>query len=126
MRYFWLALAILILVLAACTVSLFYLDYVVRETTEFLDQAALAAEAGDYQTAYDQVRSCLLAWESHKGGCGTLLRHDEADDVYYSLCQLEAFAKSGSNDEFMGQLAEARARVEHMRNMELPTYYNFL
>ena len=126
MKYFWLALAILVLVLAACTVSLFYLDQVVRETTELLDQAALAAEAGDYEAARDQVQQCLRVWESHKGGCGTLLRHEEADEVYYALCQLEAYAKAKSREDFLGQLAQARARLEHLRDMEQPAYYNFL
>ena len=126
MKYFWIALTILALVLAACAGSLMYLDGVVRETTDLLDQAALCAEQNDFSAAHDQVRACLLAWESHRGGCGTLLRHEEADQVYFSLCQLEAYASLGSKDEFMGQLAETRARLVHVLDMERPAYYNFL
>ena len=126
MRYFWIALAILSLVLAACVGSLLYLDGVVRETTDLLNQAALSAEQEDFSAAYEQVQACLRVWESHKGGCGTLLRHEEADQVYFSLCQLEAYARLGSKDEFMGQMAETRARLEHVSEMERPAYYNFL
>ena len=125
MKYFWIGMTTLAVILCGCLVSAHYLRDTVDQASALLDQAEQAADRGDYEAAGDQVTACLDLWERAKGGCGTLLRHDDTDEVYYSLCQLRAYARLGSDDFFV-QLAEARGRLKNLWETELLHYYNFL
>lgn len=126
MKYLYVALGILAVILGFCLTTTLLLDRYVDETSACLKSAQTHAEQGDFDSAAEQVQKAMGIWDKHQGLFGVILRHDEADEVSFSLHSLLAYAEISDADDFRAECAELIARIDHVSGLENPHYYNIL
>ncbi len=126
MKRFWAAIGVLLLLLAACTVSALLVSRFAEKTIAHLERATDFAEENNYTAALDHCKKAEELWKSRSGLHGALLRHSEADQVESGLAKLVSYAKTQDNDEFLALCAEVIHDIEHVRDMELPLLRNVL
>lgn len=117
---------LLILVLAGCLFSLKTLERCVAQTTQQLKAAQALAQAGNLNAAAQAADGARRSWERWEAFLGSVLRHDEADDLRFAFARLSGFAAENDRNEFRAECAELIARVEHILTMEQPKLHNFL
>ena len=117
---------LLVLILAGCLFMLKTLDCCISETTQQLKAAQAFAGAGNLAAAMQAADGARRSWDRWEMFLGSVLRHDEADDLHFAFARLSGFAAGNNSDEFRAECAELIARVEHIRKMEQPKLHNFL
>lgn len=117
---------LLAVILAGCLFTLKTLDRCVGETAQQLKVAQALAGVGNLTAAAQAADGARRSWERWQTFLGSVLRHDEADDLRFSFARLSGFAAENNRDEFRAECAELIARVEHIRDMEQPKLHNFL
>ena len=55
-----------------------------------------------------------------------MLSHEELDEIESVFSALESYGKTETGDEFRSSCAELALRLRHIRQMDVPFYYNFL
>ena len=65
-------------------------------------------------------------WDKHELYFGTMLRHDELDEVVGSFATLQAYLACEDGDEFLSTCAQLIRRLEHICDMEQPLPANIL
>ena len=81
---------------------------------------------GAYETAGQTVLAASDQWDRHEFYFGTMLRHDELDEVVGSFAALQTYAACQDGDEFLSMCAQLIKRLEHIRAMEQPLPANIL
>ncbi len=117
---------LLAVLLAGCLLSLHYLSRCVSRTTAELAAARAFAEQEEFDRAVSAARDAEASWTRARTFLGSVLRHDESDDLSYSFARLPDYATPDSADEFLACCAELTARLRHILDMERPLVYNFL
>jgi len=125
-KYLYIGVVILAVILAFCFVSSALLGRYTGEAAARLGAALTLAGQDDFSGAARQVEAAMRDWERHKGLWGVVLQHDESDEVLTSFHALLAYARCGDDAEFAAGCAELICRVEHVAEMEKPLYYNVL
>ena len=126
MKYILTSLLIFTLLLVFCLCSAGYVTASVKQTEGLLHQAMLQHQLGDHVQAAQTVQAAAANWDSHQLYFGTVLRHDEVDDVMAEFSKLEAYAYSKDQDDFRSNCAGLLATLQHIRDMEWPYLYNIL
>lgn len=118
-------LLILVLLTAACFGSACYVTGAVQDTEALLERA-MSVNIHTDTAALSLVRSATKQWNECAPVFGTLLRHDEVDDVIAEFARLEYYAKTKDHEEFLSTCAALLAKLGHIRDMEWPTLQNIL
>lgn len=124
MRHIVIGVGIFAAVLLFCLWSGYYVTQTVKSAEESLMQAYELAEQEDAKAALQAVEAASNCWDDHSGYFGTVLRHDEIDGVVGEFARLRITIRSGDNDEFLPTCAALLATLRHIREMELPYFYN--
>ena len=120
MKFFYIGGGILAVLLAASLLLGLAVADRATETAALLAQAAEAMDADDFAAAQTQGTAAAQLWEQHTHFLSTLIAHDELDEIAEGFSRLTAYATEGEQDEFRSQCQE------HIAQMDLPFYYNFL
>lgn len=126
MKHVCLGLSILALILALCLFTAHYTSDTVQRTSALLEEAVEARRAGDEAEALRLVRAASAHWKDHEAYFGTVLRHDEIDDVIGEFARLESYARSQDQDDFYSNCAALLSELEHIEQMEWPFFHNIL
>ncbi len=116
---------ILALLAISCIGSAVYVTNSVTKTASILDKALSAADQ-DVSGVLPTVLAAAAQWDSCATVFGTVLQHDEVDNVVEEFARLEYFAKTDDQEEFLSTCAALLAKLNHIREMELPTLKNIL
>lgn len=126
MKYIVVSLFLLGLMLCLCLYSSSQVAQAVQETTQLLEKAVTAEKNGDKETSLHLVRAACDTWRSHETFFGTVLRHDEIDDVTGEFARLVSYASTQDQDDFLSNCAALLAQLEHITEMEKPSFSNIM
>lgn len=126
MKYYLISIVLLLVLMAACVASAFYVTSSVRETETLLQKAQLAQTIGDHASVRAYVSQASDNWKQHQNYFSIVLQHHEVDDVVTEFAHLIAYAKTDDQDDFNSNCAGLLAKLEHLRKMEWPYIYNIL
>lgn len=126
MKYLLTGLGLLAVCVALCLSTMLLLDNYTEAASAQLKTAMEQADGGDYAAAVRTVQAAQEGWKTHRGFFGIMLRHDEADEVNAAFRALVQYAKEESDEEFLPNCSELMERVNHLAEMERPSYFNIL
>ncbi|MGE4354265.1 MAG: DUF4363 family protein [Oscillospiraceae bacterium] len=114
------AVIILLLLCAAVTWNVFYVNDVTEELCQYVETSRDAYARGDYATAESEVHRAIDTWGDSGGYTYVSLRHTEIDtitDAFYDLLS-EIYDRS---DESTGGYEHVIASLKRMADMENPS-----
>lgn len=126
MTRLWAAIGLLLVLLGLCLGSAFLMKKYTTSTGALLEKAVASAQQEDFAVATAFCNQAKEEWDSHATVFGSLLSHDEADQVGIGLVRLLAFGKTEDMDEFLATGMELIQHVHHIRDMEFPYLRNVL
>ena len=97
----------------------------VRAETQTVNDA-IAASRNDFQSAADSLQAAKETWAAHERFFGVVLAHEELDEVNIAFAELLQYAALEDKDDFLAGTARLVATIEHIREMEVPSYHNLL
>ena len=118
MKYLYIALSILLVLLILCSFTSLYVHKIGTITA---DRVA-ALQIGDLE----QVCEIEVYWLRHAGTIDSLLRHEEHNQVTSELASLRAFMVCGEESDFLSTRESLVAMLRHIASTDLPLYYNLL
>ena len=72
------------------------------------------------------IKKAGASWEQQQLFFGTVLRHDEIDDVTEEFTRLESYATTEDQDDFLSNCKALIARLKHVQEMEKLTLLNIM
>ena len=126
MRNFWSALALLIALAIGCWLAAARVGTLTEQTAAELEAARVAAQEENMAAAQNCVEAAAKLWQGHEGFWGTVLRHTETDALSYRFEALRQWAALQDREEVLCGIAELKAMLRHLADMEQAFYYNFL
>ena len=126
MKHTIFALALLAATLAVCSTSSVRVRQDCQSVNDAIAEARNQAARGDFDGAAAQLDEAKDVWHSHERFLGVVLSHSELDDVRMLFAELAQYAALGDQDDFLAGSARLAATIEHIREMELPSYHNLL
>ena len=118
MKHLLIALLTLALTLAFCVFACAQVRSEALTTLNTLRQ--------DYAAAADAVLSAGESWKAQERFFDIVLQHSEVDDVTTGFSSLYQYALLEDGDDFAASCAEMISKIQHIRQMQLPTFANIL
>lgn len=122
MKYFWIGIVILVLLLWLCIGVNATLAAYTAQVREQLAPAIEAAQQQEYTLAAQRAKKAADAWQTHLHFYASVLCHDETDEITAGFAELEVVEDA----EFLQTAAMLLARLEHISEMDLPLLHNVL
>ncbi len=126
MKYFYIGLGVLAVLLALSIGSSALLCRSTQEPERLLRDADAALLADDFPAAAALAGRAARAFDRRRALLSSLLSHEELDEIAIGFSDLEVYAAEGSREEFRARCKELQFRLRHIAEMDLPFYYNFL
>ena len=102
----------------------------VRAETQTVNDAIVvsrsAASRDDFEAAAAALQTAKDTWTKHERFFGVVLAHEELDEVNIAFAELLQYAALEDKDDFLAGSARLVATIEHIREMEVPSYHNLL
>ena len=122
MKYLFLGLLVLALLLAFCLWSDKLLSKRLQAVISPLEQALKAAEAGDLALAEHLCKTASKRWDQSYPGLAAFLDHKSIDDLSLAFSILEAPPK----EDFLPQMRSLLTMLRGLKEADLPTLQNLL
>ena len=113
----------LLATLAVCILLMKWVDQTASETQQIIQ---LAYEVSDQDRIVQLLSEADRYWTSKECILGTVLRHDEIDNIGDTVAMLKAYALRDDWDEFYGCCAELLASLSHIKEKERLLIHNLL
>lgn len=128
MKRLYVALGLLVLLAALCTVHTAYLARFTGELTGLLTRAQEQVDGEDWDGAARLTRQAKEGWQEREGYLHTTLRHTDIDAILISFDEVLAFLEAGERQSAEYAAANARlvAQLKLLLESELPTLTNVL
>ena len=120
------SISLLLLLLLLCLLSTQQIAGTIDQTSVHLNAAISAQQAGLEDAAQDQIRAAEHIWRSKEAFFGTVLQHDEIDEVIIEFARLRSYAETEDQDDFLSNCNALLARLQHIQEMEYPLLQNIL
>ena len=122
----WLALGILVALIAVGVLISHSVSSHSESTAGFIDKAEALVKAGSFQDALSVCREARTHWKEKELLLAAFLRHDALEEVEGGLVQLISYAECSDRDDFLAMCAQIREHLEHIRELEKPLIKNIL
>ena len=126
MKHTLIACGILILVLAFCIFSMTFIRSSAAKTLDALTVSYECARKQDCSSAAAALSRAEQTWKKREDFFSAVLAHDEVDQVATDLAQLREYIRIRDMDDYLATAASLMETIRHMRQVELPFYYNIL
>lgn len=126
MKYFWIGIAILALLLTLGVTSNVAANLILKESEALLLQADEAAERDDLQNALEKSRQAEQEWNKGKKMLHITMTHTLLDEVDASFSNLHTYGEEDEQTEYRACCRELLLKIQHIRDMDIPHYYHFL
>ena len=126
MKYITVSLALLTLMVGLCIVSSTCVIKAVDNTISLLEDAVTAEDTGKQDKTISLITKASETWRKQETFFGTVLRHDEIDDVTEEFARLKSYATTEDQDDFLSNCRALIAKLEHIKSMERPTFENIM
>ena len=115
-----LAGVILLLLLAFCGFSLFWIDSLEADLNSRLIEIERAIDAEEYDRAADLTDSFCQNWDHWEAQFAAFVRHNTLEQVTASIAQLPALLHYEDYSEFMAEIQYIQVLLHHIRDSEIP------
>lgn len=126
MKYFYIGLGILAVLLALSIGGSVLLCQSTRESEAYLQEAAEALTEDDFSAAVLLAGKAERSFARRRELLGALLSHEELDEISVDFSDLLVYGAEDSREEFRARCEALRFRLRHVAEMDVPFYYNFL
>lgn len=126
MKHTIISLTLILLLLVFSIFSAFYVTNTVEESIRLLELAQQMETVGNNHGAVQAIQAAKTRWQSHQVYYGTVLRHDEVDDVLRDFSSLSAYAQDQERAEFRSGCASLLTQLRHIQQMEWPYFHNVM
>lgn len=126
MKFIFISTACFLMMLLLCVYSASCVIKTVDETAQILEKAIETELAGNDTQTQEIIKEASESWESHQLFFGTVLRHDEIDNVTEEFARLESYASTEDQDDFLSNCKALIARLKHVQEMEKLTLQNIM
>ena len=126
MKYITVSLLLLGVMICLTLYSSSQVIQAVQDTAGLLEAAMTAEITGEEEKALDLVRAARDEWKKHEVFFGTVLRHDEIDDVTQEFARLESYASTEDQDDFRSNCAALLSQLSHLVEMDKATFQNIM
>ena len=126
MKYLVASIVSISLMVSLCVLSSWLVIKAVDETTSLLEEAVAAEKSERKDDSLRIIREASQSWNRHQVFFGTVLRHDEIDEVIEEFARLESYATTQDQDDFLSNCCALVTRLEHIKSMEKPTFENIM
>lgn len=126
MKYIYTSIFCFLAVLILCTYSSIRIIDYVGETEQLLEEAVDAEKQGDKEESLHIIQKAGKSWKNRELFFGTVLRHDEIDGVMEEFARLESYASTEDQDDFLSNCKALIARLQHIQEMEKPSFQNIM
>ena len=106
-----------------CCISACRVTKIIDDTSALL-QAAMRLP--NKEGAAHLIRAASNKWNENAVFFGTMLRHDEIDNVIVEFARLESYAKTRDEDDFLSNCSALLAQLAHIKEMEWPLFQNIM
>lgn len=124
MKHVLIACGILLLVLAFCIFSMSFVRASAARTLEALNISYQHARNRNFSAAAAALSAAEQSWKQHEDFFSSVLSHDEVDQVAGDLAELRQYVLVGDYDDYLAVVSRLMETLRHMRQVELPLYYN--
>lgn len=122
MKYLWIGIAILAVLLVVCI----SVNEMLTEATEAVQsELQIAAQYGaekDFTLAAAHAKKAADEWDTHLRFFASVLCHDETDEITAGLAELQVVEDA----EFLQTVSTLLARLSHIAEMDRPLLHNIL
>ena len=126
MKYIWASILSIAVMVGLCIGSSCRVIRSIEVTMDLLEEAIDKKEHGHDHAVLDTIDKAEKSWTEQEVFFGTVLRHDEIDDVIEEFARLRSYAASEDQDDFLSNCKALIARLEHICSMEKPSFENIM
>ena len=126
MKRLWAAGAILVILIALCTVGITTTSRLTEEVSGALNEISAAISGGDIGRADSLSQTLVEDWHRCHKTMSTYIPHAKLEAIDQTLATLPPLLQTGNEDQAQAECARAIAQVRHIMDSELPTVDNVL
>ena len=126
MKYFWIPVGLLALLLGASLGNARLVAAEAEPWREAVEASIAAAEDGDWETALRAVRGARESWDARKPYLHVVTAHDELDRVDILFATAEGFAMEEDMAEFRAEASELTVQLGIIVELQKLTLRNAL
>lgn len=126
MKRLWIAVGLLLAVLAGTLTHSFYVNTFTQDLIAILEQAERRAEESNWTAAEELTELAHRKWDERSTYLHILLRHNETDQVYTSFHETSELIQSRETGEYSAANARLIAHLELLAEAEQPNLKNVL
>lgn len=126
MRRLWAAGIIVVVMLAYCVISIFAVTHQEQDMINLLERAYEAANAGDFEKAYELARQSEERWVEVEGAIFMFISHLELAEIGASISRMPPLIKNENSAEFMAVSRYVIVRITHLAQSERVSIQNVL
>lgn len=126
MKYFWIPVALLALLLGASLANARLVETEVEPWREAVGSSIASAEDGDWEAARAAVRGARESWDARKPYLHVVTAHDELDQVDVLFASAESFAREEDMAEFRAEASELITQLGIIVELQKLTLRNAL
>lgn len=97
-----------------------------EQASEYLKQAQQQSLNGNKNDAINTMKNLRELWESKVESMLVFISHEEPDEIGENIAVAESYLKSGELPEFYAECKRVENKLEHFRDLEIPTFGNIL
>ena len=104
MKRIWIAIALLLVILAGTLFHSFYINRLIGEISVLLEQAEAQAEQGEWAAAEESTQLASHRWEAGDAYLHVMLRHGETDQIHIGFRRVAEFIRGQETGEYYAAL----------------------
>lgn len=126
MKRVWIAIGLLLIILAGTLTHSFYIASFTHDLSLLLEAAESEAEKGAWDKAEELTGTARNKWDQRNMYLHITLRHDATDKVYTGFCEVAEFIQCQEVGEYSAANARLIANLELVAEAEQLTIKNIL
>lgn len=126
MKRVWIAIALLLVILAGTLYHDFYVNQLIGEITGLLEQAEVQAEQGEWASAEESAQLATHRWEERDAYLHVMLPHEQTNQIHTGFRQVAEFIQCREAAEYFAANACLITNLELLAEAEQLSLKNIL
>ena len=123
---FFLAMGLLILMLAGCLLVSGRIDSAISAVVQDVDTAIEQAGNGQLEQAAHSLHEARIQWQAQRSMFASVSNHTPMDDIDEVLAETESYGFSFCKDAFLAGCAKLKTLLDSISQDHRLTWWNFL
>ena len=126
MKRLWIAVAVLAIILSSTLTNSRYLNRIINDYTQQLEDAHRLAEADNWTSASKLTAQVTERWHKHDFYFHVMLPHRDIDEIHLTFQEVEEYLKLEEADQYNAANAKLIAQLGLLSEMEQLNLKNIL